>query len=45
VKTMPLKKKRNTKKILIWIAIIILVALMVMYFSPTQTTIELELYP
>ena len=42
---MPLKKKTNTKKILIWLGIIVLVVFMVMYFSPTQTTIELELYP
>ena len=42
---MPLKKKSNTKKILIWIFIIILIAFMIMYFAPTQTTIELELYP
>lgn len=42
---MPLKKKTNTKKILIWILIIILIAFMIMYFAPTQTTIELELYP
>ncbi len=42
---MPLKKKTNTKKILIWLGIIILIILMIMYFSPTQTTIELELYP
>lgn len=42
---MPLRKKTNTKKILIWLGIIILVAFMVMYFAPTQTPIELELYP
>ncbi len=42
---MPLKKKTNTKKILIWMLIIILIAFMIMYFAPTQTTIELELYP
>jgi len=42
---MPLKKKTNTKKILIWIGIIILVAFMIMYFEPTTTPIELELYP
>ncbi|MFQ6760471.1 MAG: hypothetical protein ACLRFM_03695 [Alphaproteobacteria bacterium] len=42
---MPLKKKTNTKKFLIWAIIIILIVFMVMYFAPTQTTIELELYP
>jgi len=42
---MPLKKKTNTKKILIWLGIIVLVIFMIMYFAPTQTTIELELYP
>ena len=42
---MPLKKKTNTKKILIWIGIIILATFMLMYFEPTTTPIELELYP
>ena len=43
---MPLKKKTNyIKHILIWLAVIIVIALMIMYFAPTQTTIELELYP
>ncbi len=43
---MPLKKKKtNAKKILIWLVIIVLIAFMIMYFAPTQTTIELELYP
>ena len=42
---MPLKRKTNTKKILIWAGLIILIAFMLMYFSPTQTPIELELYP
>ena len=42
---MPLKKKTNTKKILIWLGIIIIIAFMIMYFAPIQTTIELELYP
>ncbi len=42
---MPLKKKTNTKKILIWLGIIILVVFMIMYFEPVRTTIELELYP
>ena len=43
---MPLKKKtNNTRKILIWLGIIILIIFMCMYFAPTQTTIELELYP
>jgi hypothetical protein len=43
---MPLKKKKtNAKKILIWLVVIVLIAFMIMYFAPTQTTIELELYP
>ena len=42
---MPLKKKSKTKKYLIWLGLIILVVFMIMYFEPTQTTIELELYP
>jgi hypothetical protein len=42
---MPLKKKTNTKKILIWLCIIVLVLFMIMYFEPTTTPIELELYP
>ncbi len=42
---MPLKKKTNTKKILVLLGLIVLIAFMLMYFAPTQTPIELELYP
>ncbi len=42
---MPLKRKSKTRTILIYVGLIILVAFMVMYFEPTQTLIELELYP
>lgn len=42
---MPLKRKSSTKKILIYVGLIILLAFMIMYFEPTQTPIELELYP
>ncbi|MFQ6777939.1 MAG: hypothetical protein ACLRFI_01410 [Alphaproteobacteria bacterium] len=44
---MPLKKKKTGKfkYILFTLLLVAIITLMIMYFTPIQTPIELELYP
>lgn len=45
---MPLKKRntsKNIRRIIIWGAIIILIALMIISFSPNQNVTEIVLFP
>jgi len=42
---MPLRKRPSNKKYLIWIAAIVLFALMIISFAPTPEFTEVILYP
>lgn len=44
---MPLRKKKNThiRTIAIWAVVIIILALMIISFSPVQSMTEIVLYP
>lgn len=43
---MPLRKKNNNiRKIAIWVALIIIIALMIISFPPAQNVTEIVLYP
>ena len=42
---MPLKKKNNTKTILIWSLVAILILLMIISFPTTQNLTEIVVYP